>query len=195
MTNQDHAHTVRANGFLSQMRATDRAALAQAIERQDMAELERAGIARRIKQARKEAGLSQPEMADAIGVISRTYQNYESLKDPRTPWGSMNDIAKITGKSTEWLIHGERPTPDLLGEASGRDEILQLLASQEKILKMLTEAVGQLTALLGQLPVEQIRALTDLAQRQADAAEAEAKTLAARSSAAAGKHRRRASDG
>jgi hypothetical protein len=27
----------------------------------------------------------------------------------------MNDIAKVTGKTTEWLIHGDRSTPDLLG--------------------------------------------------------------------------------
>jgi DNA-binding XRE family transcriptional regulator len=70
------------------MDRAERAALAQALERENMAEIERVGIAKRIRQARKEAGLSQPEMADALGVIARTYQNYESVKEPRTPWAS-----------------------------------------------------------------------------------------------------------
>jgi len=113
------------------MRATERAALAQAIERQDMAEIERAAIARRIKSARNEAGLSQPEMAEALGVISRTYQNYESVSAPRTPWALMNDIARITGKTTEWLIHGEKATaPNLLGSMVRVDDHIERMADE-----------------------------------------------------------------
>lgn len=116
-TDNAPARNVRTDAFVAQMHSAERAALAQAIERQNMAEIERGDIARRIKQAREEAGLSQPEMAEAVGTHERTYQNYESVSKPRTPWGLMNDIAKVTGKTTEWLIHGDRPTPDLLGLA------------------------------------------------------------------------------
>jgi transcriptional regulator with XRE-family HTH domain len=90
-----------------------------------MAELERAGIARRIRQARNEAGLSQPEMAEAIGVIARTYQNYESVKDPRVPWGLMNQIAAVTGKTTEWLIHGDQAAARAVQVDDGFDEFRQ----------------------------------------------------------------------
>lgn len=124
LTNRTDAHNVRVDVFSAQMRALnkhERAAIAQAIDRQDVAELERSAIARRIKQARQEAGLSQPEMADALGVIARTYQNYESVSQPRVPWGSMNEIAAVTGKTTEWLIHGDRATPDLLGSVDNVD--------------------------------------------------------------------------
>lgn len=123
MTDTSHARNVRTRGLVAQMARTDRAQLAEALERENMAEIERAAIAKRIRQARKEAGMSQPEMAEAIGVIHRTYQNYESLKEPRTPWGSMNDIAKITGRSTEWLIHGDKATPELLAGLSSGDQV------------------------------------------------------------------------
>lgn len=43
-------------------------------------------------------------MAELLDVAMRTYQNYESH---RIPWGQINRIAKITGKSPEWLLHGE----------------------------------------------------------------------------------------
>lgn len=84
-----------------------------------MAEIQREEIPKRIKQAREEAGLTQAEMADAINVGGRTYQNYESN---RIPWGALNNIAEVTGKQTEWLIHGAAPkAPDLM-EAFASDE-------------------------------------------------------------------------
>jgi transcriptional regulator with XRE-family HTH domain len=133
-TSTSHAHTVRRDGFANQMRTVgqlgtqERAALATAIQQTDMAELERAGIARRIRQARNEAGLSQPEMAEAIGVIARTYQNYESVKDPRVPWGLMNQIAAVTGKTTEWLIHGDQAAARAVQVDDGFDEFRQYVS-------------------------------------------------------------------
>lgn len=123
MTDATPARNVRVDAFVAQMQRTERAELAKAIEHVDMAEIEREAIAARIRQAREEAGLSQTEMAEAIGVIPRTYQNYESLTRPRTPWGSMNDIAKITGKSTEWLIHGDNATPELFAKVSSVGQV------------------------------------------------------------------------
>ena len=134
MTETHPARTVRADAFVAQMRSADRAAIVRAIEQQDVAELERAAIASRIKQARLEAGLSQPEMADAVGVIARTYQNYESASNPRTPWGLMNQIATVTGKTTEWLIHGEgTETPDLMAVARSSDDLSSHLQRLEEI--------------------------------------------------------------
>jgi transcriptional regulator with XRE-family HTH domain len=139
-TDPRHARNVRPRDFAAQMDHAERAALAQALERENMAAIERAGIAERIRQARKEAGLSQPEMADALGVIARTYQNYESVKEPRTPWALMNDIAKVTGKTTEWLIHGDRATPDLLG-----------IAEHDQVDSGFVEFRGHVAQILGEL--------------------------------------------
>jgi transcriptional regulator with XRE-family HTH domain len=69
-----------------------------------MAELHKAEITARIRQARKEAGLTQPEMAKLLEVAMRTYQNYE---DDRVPWDLMGRISDVTGRSLRWLLHGE----------------------------------------------------------------------------------------
>jgi DNA-binding transcriptional regulator YiaG len=120
------ARNVRVASFVAQMKRAsteERTAMEAAIERENMAELERKAITARIEQARREVGLSQPEMAEALHVHERTYQNYESQKKPRVPWGLMNEIATITGKPTEWLIHGDRATtPDLMGAVDGNSQ-------------------------------------------------------------------------
>lgn len=69
-----------------------------------MAELQKAEITARIRQARKEAGLTQPEMAKLLEVAIRTYQNYE---DDRVPWDLMGRLSDVTGRSLRWLLHGE----------------------------------------------------------------------------------------
>jgi transcriptional regulator with XRE-family HTH domain len=78
-----------------------------------MAELDRASIAARVKQAREEAGLTQPELGDAMtpSVHWRTIQTWESVKQARVPWDRLDEIARLTGRSKEWLVHGEDVTP------------------------------------------------------------------------------------
>lgn len=86
-----------------------------------MAELQKEEIPGRIRQARIEAGLTQNEIAELLDVAMRTWQNYESH---RVPWSLINQIAKITGKSPEWLLHGEpEPTPDLMGNLGRADQL------------------------------------------------------------------------
>lgn len=69
-----------------------------------MAELQRQEIIERIRQARNEAGLTQPQMAELLDVAQRTYQNYER---DRVPWSLMGRISDISGRSLRWLLHGE----------------------------------------------------------------------------------------
>ncbi|HVM69979.1 MAG TPA: hypothetical protein VM204_09135 [Gaiellaceae bacterium] len=73
-----------------------------------MGELDRASICARIAQARTEAGLSQPELGEAMEppVHWRTIQTWESVKAPRVPWARLDEVARITGKTKEWLLHG-----------------------------------------------------------------------------------------
>jgi transcriptional regulator with XRE-family HTH domain len=73
-----------------------------------MAELQKADITARIREARIESGLTQPEMAELLDVGSRTYQNYES---DRVPWGLLGRIADATGRSVPWLLHGREEPP------------------------------------------------------------------------------------
>lgn len=69
-----------------------------------MAELQKREIVGRIREARKETGLTQPQMAELLDVAQRTYQNYES---DRVPWNLMGRISDISGRSLRWLLHGE----------------------------------------------------------------------------------------
>jgi transcriptional regulator with XRE-family HTH domain len=92
-----------------------------------MAELQKRDITKRIRQARQEAGLTQPQMADVLDVAGRTYQNYE---DDRVPWALMGRISDVTGRSLRWLLHGEddaEPSMEIM-QRIGRLEI-----SQERI--------------------------------------------------------------
>lgn len=75
-------------------------------------------ICKRIKKARVEAGFTQREMADLLGLTERGYQNYERN---RVPFRLLGRISELTGKTQEWLLRGEfqgQQDGDLLGEVS-----------------------------------------------------------------------------
>ena len=104
-----------------------------------MGELHEAEIRARIKEARKEAGLSQSTMADLLGVIPRTVQNYEN---DHVPWSRIRDIADITGKSTRWLLHGDDSE-----EAVAQPDVLEQLANVKATLGRIERAVENLVGL------------------------------------------------
>lgn len=121
-----------------------------------MAELDRAAISVRLQQARVEAGLTQPELGEALSepLHWRTIQNYERPSLPRIPWGILDEWARITGTTKEWLLHGDEAP--LLG--------VQRLERMEALLERLTVAVetalGPLSPLSPEERVEAARAET-----------------------------------
>lgn len=146
-----------------------------------MAEIERRQITGRIKKARKEAGLTQAEMAEALQVYGRTYQNYESEKSPRVPWGELDKIAKLTGKTTQWIIHGDTPTPfgDTTGEADLRAAVDRLEDQVRSIRDCQDIIVGILKELAATAGSERAEALAEAHQTVADAEAIAASTPAA----------------
>lgn len=73
-----------------------------------MAELDRAAISTRIRQARKQAGFrNRDEIAELLHVHRRTIEDWESPKHANVPWDRLDEIARATGVSREWLLHGE----------------------------------------------------------------------------------------
>lgn len=103
-----------------------------------VSQLESEAIGRRIHQARKEAGLTQEQLADlATGFSKRSLQDYEAWTT--IPYKHMREIAALTGKSTEWLIHGD-PEP-----APGAADDTQLVLSH---LRGLEARVLELTILV-----------------------------------------------
>lgn len=119
-----------------------------------MAELDRAAIAVRLSQARTEAGLTQPELADVLEMHPRSVQNYENPKLARVPFEHLGAWADATGVTKEWLLHGNEfvaTSPDRIGAIEERltaiEQKLDELASSTvdpEVLERLEAAVGKL---------------------------------------------------
>jgi transcriptional regulator with XRE-family HTH domain len=62
-------------------------------------------IGARILQARRESGLTQRELADLLGITSRSIQNYEAGRI--IPWRHLSHIETITRKRAGYLLHDE----------------------------------------------------------------------------------------
>lgn len=111
-----------------------------------MGELDRAAICQRIGHAREEAGLTQPELAELLhpSVHWRTVQTWESVKQPRVPWDRLDEIARVTGKTKEWLLHGDT---DVEAHA-GFDRVLARLGSVEALVEANRASLVELLEIL-----------------------------------------------
>ncbi len=123
-----------------------------------MAELSRVGIAQRIQEARREAGLDQRELADAVHVHWRTVQNWESQKKPITPWDRLGELAQVLGVSRDWLIHGEHRDLDPQDALRLRvvDALRSLEHSQEDVHEKLDHVTNVLDRLLDSLSIPRV---------------------------------------
>ena len=110
-------------------------------------------IAERIKQIRTDRGMTQGQLADAVGVSQSSIGNIESgvRKRPR----ELLSIAQALGVSAEWLESGERGAPALhiVGRKADGDEI----SARILVIQLATLAARQRPTLrknLGNLLVE-----------------------------------------
>ena len=62
-------------------------------------------IGARIATARREAGLTQEELADLVGVSTRSLQGYEA--GDVVPYRHLGKIGEVIHRSVGWLLHGE----------------------------------------------------------------------------------------
>ena len=92
---------------------------------------ERVRVGRRIARARKEAGLTQKQLADRIGVARRSVQGYES--GSVAPYRQLQHLAEALGQSRQSLVAEHPPPaampPELKAELRGlvRDELRDAL--------------------------------------------------------------------
>lgn len=101
-----------------------------------MSVFEPEAIGQRIAQARKEAGLTQEELGDVVGLATRTVQNHEA--GATAPYKHLRAYASVLGRDPSWFIHGEdaarlavTPDQDLAGElAEVRVLVRALVADQ-----------------------------------------------------------------
>lgn len=67
-------------------------------------QLEPGKITGRLRQARKECGLTQDQAAELADVHKRTIENYEG---GRVPWDRLNDFARLYNRPVEWFLYGD----------------------------------------------------------------------------------------
>jgi transcriptional regulator with XRE-family HTH domain len=103
-------------------------------------------IGPRIAQARREAGMTQAQLADELGVTTRSLQGYEAGKV--IPYRHLHRLAEATGRTREWFLRGDSEAEvTALGEVGERLVALveQIAAEAERI----AEAASHLEASLG----------------------------------------------
>ena len=95
------------------------------------------GVGERIKQARTEAGLTQDQLAELIGVGMRQVQYYESGESD--PYRTLTRIAEATGRTVGWLLRGEELSERDAAEVAARLEGLEAgqARSEELLLELL----------------------------------------------------------
>jgi transcriptional regulator with XRE-family HTH domain len=70
-----------------------------------MAQFEAREIGARIQKARKQRGLTQPDLAELCDVTPRTVQNWEAGTHP--PYKHLRTISRLLNRPEEWFLYGE----------------------------------------------------------------------------------------
>lgn len=104
-------------------------------------------LSARIAQLRKEAGLSQQAMADALEIPQQTYANYEVAR-ARPPVSLLPELAQLLGISVDDLLGLHRngaakrgPTPQLQQKIERLSRLPK--AKQKFVLEMLEGVLSQ----------------------------------------------------
>jgi transcriptional regulator with XRE-family HTH domain len=108
-----------------------------------MGEIDRAAISVRLAQARAEVGLTQSEMAELLTVHLRSIQNYESPKMRVVPFDRLEQWAQLTGRTKEWLLHGDEPLVVADDRLAAIEEELRGIRSQLEWLGNLIREMNQ----------------------------------------------------
>lgn len=111
----------------------------------------------RIREARLEAGLSQEELASAVGVNQGTVSAWETSETRRIGRPFLSVVAKATGVTEEWLRTGATMTrAHAISSPATRDALTaRLRALAEELLvaaRQLEQAPGAVADTLRSLP-------------------------------------------
>lgn len=89
-----------------------------------MSQVENAAISQRLQRARRDAGLTQDQMAELLFVHPNTIGNWETPNKTLIPYNRIAEWAKFTNVTPEWLLHGVQPgdqvTPEQLVDLEAR---------------------------------------------------------------------------
>jgi transcriptional regulator with XRE-family HTH domain len=92
-----------------------------------LAQFEILEIGRRVREARKKAGLTQEQLAAMCSFSKRSLQDYEA--GVTEPYKHLREIAQATDRPLHWLLTGEEPQLD--------EEVADRLDRIEQVLEVL----------------------------------------------------------
>ena len=117
-------------------------------------------LSEKLKKCRKDAGLTQIEMAEAIGVHPNTFRKWEGGE--RIPNASkLVDIAKAAGTSVEWLLDLNEKSKRNRNSNINSDNINNVIDMNDKSLNLNADSVKAIA--LAALPVIFTPALVEAA--------------------------------
>jgi transcriptional regulator with XRE-family HTH domain len=99
-------------------------------------------IGRRIAQARREAGLTQEELAGLIGVTTRSVQGYEA--GTVTPFRHLRKLEEVTEKPRGWLLYGDAGDGGAPGVGDVATKLAALVAQIAEDAERIAHAAEQL---------------------------------------------------
>ena len=82
-----------------------------------MAQLEAKQIGARIKQARKEAGMTQEQVADVATFSVRSLQDYEN--GVTIPYKNIREISGLLDRPVQWFLRGREEEAEDVTEPAG----------------------------------------------------------------------------
>src|SRR3990167_9427701 len=98
-----------------------------------MQQFEAQEIGARIRQARREAGMTQEELATVSSFSQRSLQDYES--GVTIPYRHLTELAAILRRSVAWFLHGaeaDRPPEE---DAALADRMTALEAQMQELVR------------------------------------------------------------
>jgi transcriptional regulator with XRE-family HTH domain len=107
----------------------------------------------RIARARKERGLTQEELAAAIGVSPRSIQGYEAGKI--VPYRRLSQLAEATNRELGWLLEGDVPRDN--GDPELVERLVSLVEEVSADAKRIRAAAERLEHLLEERPEDRDR--------------------------------------
>lgn len=90
-------------------------------------------LARLVKQARTDAGMTQGDLSDALGLHRNTVQNWELHKG--SPELYFHEVEEVTGKPPGWFEYQLDPFSRILEMADALDAINRKLDSLETLIR------------------------------------------------------------
>lgn len=102
-----------------------------------------ARVGARIALARREAGLTQSELAELLGITTRSVQNYES--GAIIPYRHLRRIESLTQRRHGWLLSDDTSSGAL------EDSVAELLDAMEQHTARLRERLDALRETTGRL--------------------------------------------